>query len=74
VKPAEVEAYAQAAEAAYAAMYDSRRPKDHFDDAMSAFHHAIKAADGAGLRDEAIRLKWRREEVRAIYNSQFRGL
>jgi hypothetical protein len=74
VTTADVEAYERAAEVAYAAMYDSRRPKDHFDDAMSAFHHAIKAAEATGLREEAIRLKWRREEVRAIYNSQFRGL
>jgi hypothetical protein len=61
------------AEQFYTAMYEARRPKDDYDDACLHFHLAIEEALRLGLGDEAARLTRRRDHVRAVYNSQFRG-
>lgn len=61
------------AEAAYDAMYDARRPKDAYEDAMDAFRRAIKAAEAAGETGEAKRLEARRDHVREVYRTQFRS-
>ena len=61
------------AEAAYDAMYDARRPKDCYEDAMDAFRRAIKAAEAAGEHGEAKRLEARRDHVREVYRKQFRS-
>ncbi len=60
------------AERAYDAMYDSRRPKDCWDDARAALAEAIQVATAAGLNDGARRLQGRLEHMRAVYQSQFR--
>ena len=66
----------QAAEAAYAAMYDAPpyRVKDCRDDARSAFNRGIEIAKNAGLAGEVRRLSLRLQHVEAVYNSQFRGV
>jgi len=69
----EMQAFERAAEEAYEAMYDARRPKDCYEDAMSAFYKAIEAAKKAGLQGEADRLSRRRDHVRNVYTHQFRG-
>ena len=61
------------AEAAYDAMYDARRPKDAYEDAIDAFRRAIKAAEAAGEMGEAKRLEARRDHVREVYRKQFRS-
>jgi hypothetical protein len=61
------------AEQFYTAMYDARRPKDDYDDACLNFHLAIEEARRLGLAEEIERLSRRRDHVRAVYNSQFRG-
>jgi hypothetical protein len=62
------------AEAAYDAMYEARLhgAKDRYEEARFHFDGAIEAAHRAGLHDEAIRLKRRRDHVGRVYNSQFR--
>lgn len=62
------------AEAAYDAMYEARAQgaKDHYEEARVHFDRAIEAAHRAGLSDEAVRLKRRRDHVSRVYNSQFR--
>ena len=64
------------AEAAYADMYDAlpRDVKDCYDDALLYFGKAIEMAQQAGLTDEAARLTRRREQVTAVYDSQFRDV
>jgi hypothetical protein len=59
-------------EEAYDAMYDARRPQDHFYDAREAFREAIYIAGKAGLKREARRLEDRLEHIRAVYTHQFR--
>jgi hypothetical protein len=59
-------------EAAYAAMYEARRPKDCWDDASTAFRQAIRTAREAALEEEALRLEARLEHIRAVYQNQFR--
>ena len=61
------------AEQFYTAMYDARRPKDDYDDACLNFHLAIEEAKRLGLAEDIERLTRRRDHVRAVYNSQFRG-
>jgi hypothetical protein len=58
-------------EEAYDAMYDARRPQDDFRDAREAFSEAIHAAEKAGLKREARRLRDRWEHIRAVYTHQF---
>jgi hypothetical protein len=70
---ADMEAHERRAEAAYAAMYDARRPKDDYEDAMSALGDAIKAAEAAQSSPDAKRLKQRRDHIREVYKRQFRG-
>ena len=62
------------AEAAYDAMYEARQhgAKDCYDKARMQFDRAIEAAQRAGLFEEAVRLKRRRDHVARVYNSQFR--
>jgi hypothetical protein len=64
------------AEGAYAAMYEARphNVKDCHDDAQLYFAHAIEAAKTAALGDEVVRLSQRAEDIRKVYNSQFRGV
>ena len=62
------------AEQFYTAMYDARRPKDDYDDACLNFHLAIEEAKRLGLAEEIDRLTRRRDHVRAVYNSQLRGV
>jgi hypothetical protein len=64
------------AERAYAAMYDVpplRSPKDDYDNACVYFQRAIDEARRLGLASEGARLTQRREHIRAVYDSQFRG-
>ncbi len=72
----EMERYEQLAEAAYDAMYDPRPgmvAKMHFEDASMYFFRAAEAARSLGLTEDAVRLEQRRDHVRKVYNSQFRG-
>ena len=74
--PKTIEQFEQAAEAAYAAMYDAKphNVEDCYDDAQLCFAHALEAATLAGLTDEVERLKSRVEHIRNVYNGQFRGV
>ena len=72
----EMERNEQLAEAAYDAMYDPRPgmvAKMHYEDASMYFYRAAEAARSLGLNEDAIRLEQRRDHVRKVYNSQFRG-
>ena len=71
-----IDEFERAAEAAYAAMYEAKpySVKDCYDDAQLYFSHAIAAAKLAGLADEVERLSQRAEDVKKVYNSQFRGV
>ena len=71
-----IDEFERAAEAAYAAMYEAKpySVKDCYDDAQINFSHAIAAAKLAGLADEVERLSQRAEDVKKVYNSQFRGV
>jgi hypothetical protein len=65
------------AEQAYSAMYEVpplSSAKDDYDDACLHFGRAIEQADRLGLTSEVARLTQRRDHVRAVYASQFRGL
>ena len=61
-------------------MNSSELPKPHmppqycYDDAQLYFSHAIAAAKHAGLADEVERLSQRADDIRRVYNSQFRGV
>jgi len=64
------------AEQAYAAMYDVpplRSAKADYENACLYFHQAIEEAGRVGLSGEVARLTQRRDHVRAVYDSQFRG-
>ena len=74
MEPTEADDFERAAELAYSAMYEARRPKEFYEDAMLAFHRAIDAAIRAGLAGKAARLAERRDHVRAVYDKQFRWL
>jgi hypothetical protein len=71
-----IDEFERAAEAAYAAMYGATpySVKDCYDDAQLYFSHAIAAAKHAGLADEVERLSQRADDIRRVYNSQFRGV
>jgi hypothetical protein len=72
----DAERYEELAEAAYDAMYraaPSYSAKMGYEDAAN-FSKAIAAARKAGAQDEAARLTARLDHIRAVYNSQFRGL
>ena len=64
----------QSAEAAYEAMYDAQphAVKDLYEEALMNFRRAIEAARIAGLTDDVARFIRRAEQVRSVYNSQFR--
>jgi hypothetical protein len=60
------------AEAAYTAMYDSRTPKDEFEDACEAFAEATALARFLHRLEDMERFTARRAHVEAVYRSQFR--
>ena len=73
----EMERNEKLAEAAYDAMYDplpGMVAKMHYEDATMYFYRAAEAARRLGLIQDAVRLEQRRDHVRQVYNSQFRGL
>jgi len=70
----DMRANAERAEDAYARMYESKRPKDDRDDALSFLSKAIGQATDLGLEKEAARLKERYEHIEAVFNSQFRWI
>lgn len=61
--------------AAYAAMYDAQPwdEKDLKDDASFYLARAVEVAEALGFHEDAARLKARSENIRGVYNSQFRG-
>ena len=71
--PDELARLIEQGERAYAAMYDARRPKDDYEDACSAFARAIELARSLNLGGEADKLQQRLENIRGVYNAQFRG-
>ena len=62
------------AEEAYTKMYDARdhNVKECVEDALYNLGRALDIAEMRGLRDEAQRLKKRRDHIMAVYDSQFR--
>jgi hypothetical protein len=73
----DVQRHEELAEAAYDAMYRAlppHRAKAHYEDAAANFSKAIAAARKAGAQEAAARLTARLDHIRAVYNSQFRGL
>ena len=64
------------AEQAYAAIYDApplSSTKDGYDDACFYLHKAIEEAHRLDLPSEVERLAGRLDNIRGVYNSQFRG-
>ena len=63
------------AEAAYAAMYEAEswNQKDLKDDASFYLARALEIAEQLGLDEDADRLRARGENIRGVWNSQFRG-
>ena len=70
---AKLDEWERRAEEAYSQMYEARRAKEPYEDACFAFARAIEVAQRLRLEDEVARLNRRVEQVRTIYNSQFRG-
>jgi hypothetical protein len=68
--------YEAAAEAHYAAIYDTPRHgvKDHYEDALTNLARAIEVAERLGRAEDVARLKIRHEHIRKVYDSQFRGV
>ncbi|HTB22236.1 MAG TPA: hypothetical protein VK914_05985 [bacterium] len=62
-----------AGEKAYAAMYDSRHPKDDFDDAHAALAGALELARFLHRPDAVERLGARIAHIESVYKAQFRG-
>ena len=74
---AELAEWERLAEKSYADMYDVPpfgSTKDCYDDACFQFARAIEVAQRLGLSDEAARLTKRVDNIRGVYNSQFRGI
>jgi hypothetical protein len=71
---AQLDEWERRTEEAYSEMYEARRAKEPYEDACFAFARAIEAAQRLGLEDEVARLNRRVKHIRAVYNSQFRGL
>ena len=67
--------YEEKAETAYAAMYEAEswNQKDLKDDASFYLARALEIAEQLGLTDDAERLRKRGENIRGVWNSQFRG-
>jgi hypothetical protein len=59
------------AEESYAAMYDSRYPAGCYANLKDYFSQAIRAADHAGLIDEATRLRQRLDHCKQVFRNQF---
>jgi hypothetical protein len=68
----EIRANADRAEEAYSRMYESKRPKDERDDALSFLLKSIRLAADMGLEKELARLKERYAHIDAVFHSQFR--
>lgn len=60
------------AEAAYAAMYDSRYPRDDYEDACLFLARAQEEAEFLHRTETVDRLKAREAHIMAVYNHQFR--
>lgn len=60
-------------EAAYRRMYESRRPKEPYEDAHAALSRALSVARFLNLPDEAEQLAARISHLDQVYRSQFRG-
>ena len=60
-------------EAAYARMYEARRPKDDYEDAWMALARAQEHARRLNDLEAVDRLAARIEAIHAVYRSQFRG-
>jgi hypothetical protein len=71
---ADLDEWERRAEEAYSEMYEARRAKEPYEDACFAFARAIETAQRLGLAAEVDRLTRRVAHIRAVYNSQFRGL
>ena len=67
--------YERKAEAAYSAMYEAEswNQKDLKDDASFYLARAVEIADQLGLTEDAERLRARSENIRGVWNSQYRG-
>jgi hypothetical protein len=63
----------QAGEASYAVMYESRRPKDDYEDACLALARAADAARFLHRADDLKRLEARLSHIRSVYDHQMRG-
>jgi hypothetical protein len=63
----DIEQFEREAERASDAMYAAERPKDLYEDAMRAFQKAIDLAGKSGLKEQAVRLAARRDQVRSAY-------
>jgi hypothetical protein len=62
----------RAAEQAYTAMYDARRPKDHHEDAVGALFQAEDHARFLHREDLVARIAERRAHIDGVYDHQFR--
>lgn len=64
------------ADAADAAMYVAPRgqAKDFKDDALLYLSRATNIAEALGLDDEAAKLKWRAENLKGVWDHQFRSI
>lgn len=73
---AEMARFEALGEAAYERMYDARgyEVKACFEDAREYLGEAMRIAEALGRLEDQARLAARREHIRAVYNSQFRGL
>lgn len=68
----EIDELERAAERAYTAMYDARRPKDDYEDAVGALAHAEELARFLHRDDLVARLAERRAHIHGVYDHQFR--
>ncbi len=60
-------------EASYAAMYESRRPKDDYEDACLALSRAVDVARFLHRMEDAERLNARLTHIQSVYDHQMRG-
>lgn len=69
----EMERFEHEAEKAFSAIYEKRGTKESFDAAIEAFRKAIDIAEKSGLKEQAVRLAERRNQLRATFEREFRG-
>ena len=72
-RTAALQSLAEMAERSCSAMYAAARPRDDYDDACVGLMRAIDVARFLHRADEIRRLEQRLENIRGVYNSQFRG-